>query len=234
MRSRASSPASLRSSAVASGSASVRPLTSASSSDGVGADGKLVEPRLELIRQPSIEGVRRAQRRRGESEPVGRVAGARRAACSSPWASSNSKCSSSRPRSMRVRLGQAAAADGVGEAVQRPTAPAHQLRQERRASCARGRILRGPEVVGDRRQSDLRRLGVLHRVGHHPGAEAVEQRVASTVRAEVRFVDHRHVVDRVVVPVQRRPQGTPREGDRLGGRDRRRADRPPTSRTDRR
>ena len=40
-------------------------------------------------------------------------------------------------------------------------------------------------------------------------------------------MDHRHVVDRVVVPVQRRAQRTAGEGDRLGGGDRRRADRPP-------
>ena len=58
---------------------------------------------------------------------------------------------------------------------------------------------RRPEIVGDRpgRSSTL---GVLHRVGHHAHAEAVEQGVALAVGAEVRLVDHRHVVDRVVVP----------------------------------
>ena len=63
------------------------------------------------------------------------------------------------------------------------------------------------QVVGDRRERDLRRLRELHRVREHAPRDLAEVGVAPEVRPDVQLPAHRDVVDRVVVPVQRRATG---------------------------
>ena len=87
-------------------------------------------------------------------------------------------------------------------------------------------VLRCREVVGDRREGDLRRLEEFHAVRDDARRRSVQVPVAAAIRADVQFVRHRDVVDRIVVPVGRRAAGRAGEHGGIGEVECCRADRP--------
>ena len=123
--------------------------------------------------------------------------------------------------------GEARRADVVGEQRERlQVVRADDL--EERCPPAGLRVVgrRRREIVRDRRERDLRGLEQLHAVRDHAARRAPQLGVAPAIRTDVQLEAHRDVVDRIVVPVQRRPPGRRREPLGVVEVERRRADRP--------